>query len=130
MRLTKAQWKTLGIVRPAPEPLATIPTEDVMNGLERQYATQVLDVREAAGEVYGYWYEAVKFRLADRTFYTPDFLVILASGVVELHETKGWWEEDARIKFKMLPELFPFPILGVRRVKKAWDYERIDPKKR
>jgi hypothetical protein len=51
----------------------------------------------------------VKLRLADRTFYTPDFQVVNdATGEIELHEVKGGWiEDDAMVKFKTAAAMFP-----------------------
>lgn len=70
-------------------------------------------------------FEAVKLRLADRTFYTPDFLVMKANGEIEIHEVKGFWEDDARVKIKVAAEAFPFRFIAVNRKKKEWHYEVI-----
>lgn len=78
-----------------------------MNKLEREYADR-LEERKQAGEVQWYAFEAVKLRLADKTFYTPDFAVMLADDQIELHEAKGFWEDDARVKIKVAASLFPF----------------------
>lgn len=52
-------------------------------------------------------YESLTFRLADRTTYTPDFLV-LGHEFLELHEVKGgFFRDDARAKWKISAELFP-----------------------
>jgi hypothetical protein len=39
--------------------------------------------------------------LAKDTFYTSDFMVMLADGRLEAHEVKGFWQEDARAKIKI-----------------------------
>jgi hypothetical protein len=98
-----------------------------MNKLESQFAAH-LDLRKAAGEVAGWWFEALKLRLADNTFYFPDFLVMLADGELELVEVKAtWstgkagWREDSRIKFKVAASLYPlFQFVVARRVKGKW----------
>jgi len=77
-----------------------------MNKTEAAYA-QHLEIRKHAGEIVQFHFEAVKFRLARRTFYTPDFLVVLTSGAIEMHEVKGHWEEDARVKIKVAAAMFP-----------------------
>lgn len=77
-----------------------------LNKTESRYADQ-LELRKLAGEVAWYGYESIKLKLTKATFYTPDFLVILADGTVELHEVKGFWEDDARVKIKVAAELFP-----------------------
>ena len=58
---------------------------DAMNQTEARYAGY-LDGMKHTGEVVAWAYEAVKLRLADKTFYTPDFVVIRTDGGIELHE--------------------------------------------
>jgi hypothetical protein len=84
-----------------------------MNKGERAYA-DMLELRKRAGEVAWYRYEGVKLRLADKTFYTPDFAVMLADGTIELHEVKGYWEDAAAVKIKVAAEAYPFRFLSVR----------------
>ena len=89
------------------------PTRGRMNLLEGRYAKR-LEARLRAGEVAAFWYEAIKFRLADGSWYTPDFFVILASGHAEIHETKGFMRESANVRLKVTSELFwVFPVLLV-----------------
>lgn len=61
-----------------------------------------------AGEVEAWDYEALKFRLADNTYYTPDFVVYRSDGLVELVDVKGsgGWEQATRVKFKACAERF------------------------
>lgn len=59
-----------------------------MNKTESAYC-QHLEQRKRAGEIAWYRFEGIKLRLADNTFYTPDFAVMLATGEMELHEVKG-----------------------------------------
>ena len=84
-----------------------------MNKTEAAYA-ELLTHRELVGEILGWKYEAVTLKLADNTRYTPDFMVQLADGSVELHEVKACRasgaflaEDDARVKFKVAGEQFP-----------------------
>lgn len=84
-----------------------------MNATEARYAAH-LAARQVAGAVLWFAFEAVKFRLADLTFYTPDFLVMPAGCVLEVHEVKGHWEEDARVKIKVAASLFPFRFYGIK----------------
>jgi hypothetical protein len=72
-----------------------------------------LQARQIAGEVVWYRFEGVKLRLADNTFYTPDFAVMLANGHVELHEVKGFWADDARVKIKVAADQYPFRFIAV-----------------
>jgi len=84
-----------------------------MNGIERAYAAQ-LEARRRPGEVLAYYFERVTLRLADRTFYRPDFLVVTPD-CIEIHEVKGFWEDDARVKWKVAAEQNPWArFLAVR----------------
>lgn len=94
----------------------------VMNRTEERYA-ELLQARKAAGEIADWWFEAVTLRLANRTGFTPDFMVQLPNGTLELHEVKGFWREDARVKIKVAAALFPFRFVAVRWEKKAWVME-------
>jgi hypothetical protein len=88
-----------------------------MNRNETAYA-QHLEVRRHAGEVIWFGFEPINLRLAQKTYYRPDFLVMLSDDTLEVHEVKGskrtsdgvipWMEEDARIKLKIAAEKFPF----------------------
>ena len=84
-----------------------------MNKTEAAYAAE-LQARQVAGEVAWYRFEGLKFRLADNTFYTPDFAVMLASGVMEAHEVKGFWQDDARAKIKIAADMYPFRFIAVK----------------
>ncbi len=85
-----------------------------MNKSEEAYAAQ-LERAKANGAVLWYRFEGIKLRLADNTFYTPDFAVMTADGVMECHEVKGnWWQGDARAKIKIAAEMYPFRFLAMR----------------
>lgn len=61
-------------------------------------------------------YEGVKLKLAPATFFTPDFIVMLSGGEIELHETKGFME-DAAVNLKVAATLFRFPVKVITRGK-------------
>ena len=61
-----------------------------------------------SGEILWYSFEGLKLRLADNTFYTPDFFVMMASGQLEAHEVKGFAMDDSVVKIKVAAEIFPF----------------------
>lgn len=84
-----------------------------MNKTEAAYAA-TLDARRHAGEVAWFKFEGIKLRLADNTFYTPDFSVMLANGALEMHEVKGFWQDDARAKIKIAADLYPMRFVAVR----------------
>lgn len=96
-----------------------------MNKTEAAYA-DYLAARRDAGEVLWFRFEGLKLRLADRTFYTPDFGVIVAGGALELHEVKGFMEEDAAVKLKSAVSQYPFVVRVVRRARGGdWDIREI-----
>jgi hypothetical protein len=85
-----------------------------MNKTEAEYA-RLLELRWQAGEVAWFKFEGVKLRLADNTFYTPDFAVMLADGQMQMHEVKGHWHDDARAKIKIAADLYPFEFIAFRK---------------
>lgn len=93
-----------------------------MNKTEAAYGDH-LELRRRAGEIAWFKFEGLKLRLADSTFYSPDFFVMLTSGELEVHEVKGFWEDDARVKIKIAASLFPFKFIAVRKTKAGWDTE-------
>lgn len=98
-----------------------------MNSLEKRYSLH-LESRRLAGEIDGWSYEAEKLRLADRTFYSPDFRVVLPAGEIEFHETKGGLMlEAANVKLKVAAALHPYRFFLVRWVskEKRWDAREV-----
>lgn len=97
-----------------------------MNKTEASYAV-LLEQLKVAGQIQWYRFEGLKLRLADKTFYTPDFAVMRDDGVIECHECKGFWQDDARVKIKVAAEMYPFRFLAAKqRAKKrggGWEYE-------
>lgn len=84
-----------------------------MNKTEAAYDA-FLKLRQMAGEIAWYKFEGVKLRLADSTFYTPDFAVMLTDGTLECHEVKGFWQDDARVKIKVAADLYPFRFIALK----------------
>lgn len=84
-----------------------------MNKTEAAYAER-LRALQHAGEILWHRFEGIKLRLADNTFFTPDFAVLAADGVMELHEVKGFWQDDARAKIKIAADQYPFRFIAVR----------------
>jgi hypothetical protein len=83
-----------------------------------------LTLLQKAGEVAWFRFEGVKLRLADNTFYTPDFAVMRSDGAMEMHEVKGYWQDDARVKVKVAAEMYPFEFLAITGKPGAWAIER------
>jgi hypothetical protein len=109
-------WRKFAHARPRPQ------QERGMNRTEHAYSNH-LALRKAAGEILEFGYERIKLRLADKTFYTPDFDVVLADGTLEMHEVKGFWEEDARVKIKVAAAIYPFRFVGVQKAAEGWKFE-------
>lgn len=84
-----------------------------MNKTEQAYA-QHLSSQQHAGLIQWHKFEGIKLRLADNTFYTPDFAVMSADGVMECHEVKGFWQDDARAKIKVAADLYPFRFVAIK----------------
>lgn len=103
----------------------------VMNETEQRYATY-LDQLRLAGDVLWWKFEPVKLLLAPQTTLTPDFMVMLADGALEMHDVKGAkaiYTDDAKVKMKLAADTYPFVFRVVYPVKKAdgggWDIELV-----
>jgi hypothetical protein len=88
------------------------------NKTERAYHDRFLLPRIQAGEVVLCLYEALTFRLAHDTRYTPDWCCWLPSGEIELIECKGGhtWD-DAKVKIKVAAAMFPHRFTLARKAK-------------
>jgi hypothetical protein len=84
-----------------------------MNKTEAAYAAH-LEALKHAGKVLWFKFEGMKFRLADNTFYTPDFAVLNSANELECHEVKGFWEDDARAKIKIAADMYPMRFIAVK----------------
>jgi hypothetical protein len=96
-----------------------------MNRLEEKYSKH-LELLKLKGEVLSYWFEPWKFNLAPRTTYSPDFLVMKADEILEIHEVKGtskgrpYVEDDAAVKIKVAAKMYPFKFRMVWWDKTGW----------
>jgi hypothetical protein len=101
-----------------------------MNRAESKYA-EYLRERLMVGEIRWWAFECWKFRLADDTYYTPDFIVVDNALRIEAHEVKAeWstgkpgWQEDARIKIKVAAEQYPIRFVAMTLMKDhSWHVE-------
>lgn len=95
----------------------------VMNGLERRFHDWLIEQR------YTPRYEAITFRLADRTTYCPDFMVQAEDATLTFYEVKGYWGKgNGRVKVKVAAELYPeFRFVGVQWRDNAWTFEAFPP---
>jgi hypothetical protein len=133
MRLTEEEYREL-LARTRRDKSAQPPPDEAeivahgrlppqtMNKTEAAYDAH-LWLRRRAGDVLWHKFEGIKLRLAEATFYTCDFAVLPASRVLEMHEVKGFWREDARIKIKVAASLYPFRFIAVTKNGANWKIE-------
>jgi hypothetical protein len=87
------------------------------NKTEQAYEEHLERLR-MVGDVLWYRFEGIKLRLADNTFYTPDFAVLAGDGYLECHEVKGFWTDDAKVKIKVAADQYPFRFIAFKAVAK------------
>ena len=87
------------------------------NRMERDWGVILkLDSTVARAE-----FEAIKFRLAEGTYYTPDWWVVRIDGHMEIHETKGHMREAARVRLRACAALYPeFLFVLVTKSNERW----------
>lgn len=114
MKLSRRDLETLlaeADQTPCPRAKAA-PPPNGMSRTERQYAAH-LEMLWRAGEIVRFDREPCGLRLGTRCVYWPDFRVVRADGLIELHEVKGrsghafYAKEDAWIKLKVAAALHP-----------------------
>jgi hypothetical protein len=109
---------------------AVVDPDTGMNKTETAYS-QVLERKRLAGEILEWKFEPMKFRLADSTFYTPDFGVQLPDRSLEMIDVKGrsgsgpgGWEDDARVKIKVAAAMHQwFKFVGIAKSGDGWKRE-------
>lgn len=81
-----------------------------LNKTEQAYRAHLEELKQA-GAVLWYRFEGIKLRLADKTFLTVDFAVLMSNGQLEMHDCKGSkaiYTDDARVKMKVAADSYPF----------------------
>lgn len=95
-----------------------------MNRLELAYAGLLSDSEEF-DEIEWWAFEPMKLRLAEGTYFTPDFGVI-RDGKLEFHECKGFMREAARVRLNVAADKFPFiKFYLVRKAKSGFTVNRV-----
>lgn len=129
--------KTLGIKLPSgmvlPKRRAFPPLKDSMSSYERLFVSRILKPRLICGDIKYYRFESVKIRLADNTWYTPDFEVLTNEGIHIFYEVKGRWMDDARVKFKTAAEMYwdsLFVAVTINKTTKQFEYEVVHVERR
>jgi hypothetical protein len=118
--MTANQFRDRSASKPAMQALGRLRSGE-MNKTEAAYA-RYLELQKQAGQVVWYKFEAINLRLADRTFYAVDFLVMLWNGALEAHEVKGYWTDDALVKIKVAASIFPFRFVAAKLTKGVWEF--------
>lgn len=87
-----------------------------MNKTEAAFADKLRN-EQLAGVTLWWAFGSIKFRLADNTWFTPDFAAMYRDGSLWLIDVKGcskkdgeytaFSEEDARVKIKVVAENYP-----------------------
>lgn len=115
--MRRSRWKTAARGR-----TRRIPGE--MNRTEQAYH-DYLSLLQKAGEIAWFAFEGLTLKLAKDTRFTPDFVVMLPDGELEIHEVKGarknkrtgayapYVKDDALVKLKVAAALFPFRVAAV-----------------
>ncbi len=81
----------------------------VMNQTEGLYA-EALEILKLDGKIIEWKFEAVTFKIANNTRYTPDFAVFYADCVMEFVDAKGGGPIDPKslVKIKCVADQFPY----------------------
>lgn len=105
------------------------PHDHRMNKTEKNYS-QHLEKLKAVGEIHDWAHEPFNLRLADRTFYKPDFIVVSNDGHIMIDEVKGRWMDDALVKIKVAAENHPWFIFrAVFSERGSYRYRNFNSKK-
>lgn len=104
--------------------VALTPKSPYASKLEGRYA-QHLELLRRGECILGWKHAGLKFKLArHRCWYEIDFQVLTTESTLELHEVKGYWRDDARVKIKCAAALNPwFRFRAVQWKNKSWVYE-------
>lgn len=80
--------------------------DDYANSWEREYA-DFLEQRRHLKEIRAWYHEPKKWKIAKKTWYTPDFLIV-GLHCFENHDVKGFLRDDAAVKIKACAALYPY----------------------
>jgi len=92
-----------------------------MTKTEERYAHRLNRMRWA-DEIYNWRFELLTLKLAKKTRYTPDFVVIGMDGKLQIHEVKGGYiMEDSWVKLKLAAVQWPeIPFYKCQWTKGEW----------
>ena len=104
------------------------PLPEFRNKFEERFCKEFILPEVESGEIVWWGYECLRFKLADRTTYLPDFMVQAPDGSMSMIETKGSWKAKGaavtRVKLKTCAELYHmYDWYGVTHRKGKWVWE-------
>ena len=118
-------YSGLSIKAKAENPRTKAVDHEGMNRTERAYADHLATLK-LCGEIRDWSFEPFKFRIAGKTFLTPDFLVSMPNWSVQIHDVKGHLEDDAAVKIKAVADRHPwFRFWLVYREGGEWVYRPV-----
>lgn len=89
------------------------------------YAGRLSEQRDA-GAVLWFRADAFRLRLADNTYLVPEYVVMVASGEIEMHILRLHWSADCRARVKQAAMQFPIRFRAVSRDNAgAWTVEEV-----
>lgn len=98
------------------------------NATEKAYRSH-LGALATAGKVLWFDYEPCNFKLAPKTYWTPDFLVLDADSLeLQVHEVKAKWKKEkgphieaaGNVKIKVFADLYPLRCFVVWQENGSW----------
>lgn len=100
------------------------PTPGKMNRWESEYAKFLCNCMFSE-EIAGFKFEAFRLSLGGGVQYIPDFFVLENDESFSVHEVKGFWRDDARVKFKIAADRYPqFRFYECRKIGDLWDIRK------
>ncbi len=130
-RLTREEAIRLGVGELWPKPPPSRHEPDGMNKTERRLS-RILHFMQHQGDIRAWDFAPEKFRMADKTWYTPDFRVTLPDAhnlfvEVKVRKKDGsiLWKDDAAVKIKTIAELQPYPFFLAVYDPTGWEITRL-----
>jgi hypothetical protein len=98
-----------------------------MNKTEEAYSKH-LELLKADGTILWWKFEPANLRLAQKTFFKCDFMVLNRDQQVEMHEVKGGYiTDDAAVKIKVAASMYPFAFFIIRKKGHFWTKTPVSP---
>lgn len=96
--------------------------ESKLNKLEKAWLTNLRITFPWVG------IQCMTLKLGDDCRYTPDFIVINASGELLAYECKGFWRDDALVKIKTAARMYRWiKFITVQKVNGQFEAKQVNP---